>query len=441
MTLFKQTKPFAWLSSISAAVMLTSLSMSAQAEVLDYIVATVNSEVVLNSELEAAVADRRSRLMAEGQPVPDSEMLRAQTLELLVQRGAQVSLIQSAKARVDNTMVNQALQKLALQRGVQTLGDLQAMVERESPGSYARLREITREEIAAEQLKAQELGRRVNVSDQDIDYFLASPESQTLYGAKYNTDHFRVYLPSDASPAQERSALAKAQQLRSAMISGADVDQLLSDFQSDSLPVQGGNMGFHEPSSLPGYAKDQILALNTAGQVTQPVRAPDGFHVIRLKDKQDKVQKVEPQWQVQHILVSPSETLSPQQARERINEIYGALQNGENFDTLASTYSNDPGSASKGGSLGWVSQGVMVKPFEDRMLSTPAGQITAPFETQFGWHVMRVNDTRQQDVTQKLMREQAKKVLTERLSQQAAEDWLQELNAQSYVRTFEPPAN
>ena len=91
--------------------------------------------------------------------------------------------------------------------------------------------------------------------------------------------------------------------------------------------------------------------------------------------------------------------------------------------------------------MGWVSQGVMVKPFEDRMLSTPAGQITAPFETQFGWHVMRVNDTRQQDVTQKLMREQAKKVLTERLSQQAAEDWLQELNAQSYVRTFEPPAN
>ena len=94
MTLFKQTKPFAWLSSISAAVMLTSLSMSAQAEVLDYIVATVNSEVVLNSELEAAVADRRSRLMAEGQPVPDSETLRAQTLELLVQRGAQVRLIQ-----------------------------------------------------------------------------------------------------------------------------------------------------------------------------------------------------------------------------------------------------------------------------------------------------------------------------------------------------------
>lgn len=406
---------------------------------LDYMVAVVNQTPILKSDLDAATAVAKQALSAQGSAIPPEKTLQAQVLDQLITRTAQMSIIQRSGQSINNQAVNAALQEIAVKQGAQNLSQLQQILEAKQPGSYSRLREQVREELALGQLRNQELAKRIHITEQDVDNFLQSPESQRLFNTEYNTNHIRIFLPrANATDAQKVEAMNLAQQIKANLDTGMSVQQTLAQAQVQTkMTIQGGNMGFHGQNELPSYLRQDIMALKK-GQTTSPIVNDDGVHIVQLADIKDDASLTEHQWLVRHLLIKPNEVQNITQAEHRIEDLYDQLRKGANFTTLASTYSDDPGSAKQGGSLGWVSKGQMVQKFEEMMFITQAGDFSAPFQTQFGWHILKVEDERDKNLSEAYRRKLARETLFSRMSAQVLEDWSQELRTQSYVKILDP---
>lgn len=429
------------LTSVSLAVTIaaTSLVLPLTAQAADYIVATVDETPILRSELDTAVANAIQVLRKSNSPIPASATLQAQVLDRLITRTTQLNLINRLGRRINNEAINESLRSIAAKRGVGSLSEFQIMLEQKQPGSYAALRKQIREEMTIQQLRQQELNRRVKISKQDIDYFLLSPESEELHKTEYRTNHVRISVPENSSTAAQRNeALKIAAEVKRAFDAGAGVkDIVLQLRQQSDLPIQGGDMGFHAQQSLPFYLREQIKGLKI-GQTTTPVAHTDGVHVVNLIDKKDAGEQIVHQWKVSHILVKPNEIMSIGQAKQSIDDIYDKLRQNQDFATLATTYSDDPGSARKGGSLDWVTSGQMVPQFDAMMKNTPVGQYSQPFQSQFGWHILKVEDERDKNMSEKFKRNVARQTLFKRMSSQAVEDWMQELRTNSHIRILDP---
>lgn len=438
----------ALLTSCFVAGLVPSMAFTAHAEIqagtpaakpLDYMIAIVNDTPILASDLAEAVANAKASFAAANQPLPPQKTLEAKVLDRLITRTSQMSLIRQTGQSMSDEAINATLLQLANKQGMSSLSEFQEALEAQQTGGYAALRKQIREEMTIEQLRQQALRQRVNISEQDIDYFLRSPESQKLFKSKYHTYHFRVNVPTGiASDNQRAAAFAVAKQIKQDLEANKSLDDIRKNAQAQQrFSVQGGDMGAHSQNALPPYLKDAILSLNV-GETTDPVVNQDGIHVAKLVNKQAEEAKKVTQWQVRHILVKPNQLVNLAQAKQSIDELYEKLRQDANFSTLASTYSDDPGSAKKGGSLDWVSLGTMVPEFEDMMQRTPVGDYSTPFRTQFGWHILKVEAQREKDMTTEFKRKLARETLYKRMSSQAIEDWMQELRANSYIKILDP---
>lgn len=411
------------------------------AQVLDGVIAVVNDSAILASQLDHATAQVVSQLRANNQPVPSEQALYSQVLDQMITRQIQLDLVKRQGINPDETQLNTALANIAKQQGVTDLANLQQKLDSQRTGTYQALRRQVAEDLAIQTLQQQQVARRVKISDQDVDMFLRSPESHALDEAQYRTLHVRV--PYDnatgmVSDKQKQQALKTAQTIATALqADNADIKQVILNAQSHyNGQIQGGDMGFHTAKELPTELSKDIMALSV-GQVSKPLITPEGVNVIKLLEKRGGEKKIITQWQTRHILISPSASISPEMAKQQIDTIYTQLQHGADFVTLATTYSKDTGSASNGGSLGWVSEGEMVAPFEAMMKNTAVNDFSVPFQSQFGWHILKVDDKRQEDVTDVYRRNVAREALYQRLAPQALEDWLQELKAQSYIKIMQ----
>ena len=200
-----------------------------------------------------------------------------------------------------------------------------------------------------------------------------------------------------------------------------------------TIKVEGADMGFRSLSDIPAELAARVSPLQD-GQTTELIPVRDGIHILKLVERKGGDQKaIVPQYQTRHILIQPSEVVSPENAKQMIDSLYSRLQKGEDFAVLASTYSNDPGSARDGGSLGWVTPGMMVPEFDDKMKNTPKGQISEPFQSQFGWHILQVTDTRQQDMTKEYQERMARQLLGERQFDAELDSWLREIRNNAFV--------
>jgi peptidyl-prolyl cis-trans isomerase SurA len=240
---------------------------------------------------------------------------------------------------------------------------------------------------------------------------------------------------SRLSEAQRAEALKVAEALRNRLLApNVDVAEAVAASQgSYPIPLQGGDMGFHKAAALPTELSSEITKLEV-GAVSAPLVTPEGIDIIKLADKKDSDKMLVPQWHTRHILVKVDELQTDALAEQKINDLYGQLRSGADFAGLASTYSDDPGSAGRGGDLDWVSEEDMVGPFEVMMKNTTVGDYSAPFKTQFGWHILKVEGKREQDVSNQYRRNMARQALYQRLAPQAKEDWLQELRAGAYIQ-------
>lgn len=406
----------------------------------DGIVALVNENAILKSELVNAITQTQARARAAGEPIANSSQLQSEVLNALILRELQLSMVKRVGVSPDEADINQRLAQIAQAEGINSISGLQQRLDAARPGSYAALRAQLIEEASIQALQQRQISRRVRISEQDIDAFLASPEAKRLNQSEYQTIHVRVPYIDDysrLSEAQRAEALTVAQNLRTRLLApNVSISEAVAASQgSYPIPIQGGDMGFHKAASLPTELSSKITKLDV-GAVSEPLLTPEGIDIIKLADKKASDTMLIPQWHTRHILVKVDELQTDALAEQKINDLYDQLRSGADFASLASTYSNDPGSAGRGGDLDWVSEEDMVGPFEATMKNTVVGDYSAPFKTQFGWHILKVDGKREQDVSEQYRRNMARQALYQRLAPQAKEDWLQELRAGAYVQVL-----
>lgn len=418
------------------------VTSSSQDQVIDGVIAIVNDTPILRSQLDRAVAQASAQLQVQNKPVPPVQQLYPQVLDQLITKQIQLDIIKRQGLQAEENAVNAALTNLAQQSGVASLAEFQQKLDAQRAGSYQALRQKVSEDLAIQTLQQQQLASRIKISDQDINNFLKSPESNALEKSQYRTLHIRVPFVADAagktSDKQKKQALTVATQIaKNLQAENANIEQIMTDAQTNyNAQIQGGDMGYHVAAELPTELSKNITALEV-GQVTNPIATAEGYNVIKLVDKRGGQQKIIDQWHTRHILISPSTALPADMAKQQIDTIYEKLRQGEDFATLASTYSKDPGSASNGGDLGWVSEGDMVPSFEAMMKKTSVNDYSVPFQTQFGWHILKVDEKRQKDVSDVYRKNMAREILYQRMAPQALDDWMQDLRAQAYVKIMQ----
>ncbi|MBV0933043.1 peptidylprolyl isomerase [Marinobacterium weihaiense] len=412
-------------------LLLTAPMASVQAEVLDRIAAVVNEDIVLESELEQRLELVRQQIAArEGTRLPPENVLRDQVMDRLILESIQLQIAERQGLRVSERQLNEALNRIAAQNNM-TLAQFRDALVAEGQ-DYAQAREQIRREILLTQVQQSRVNRRISVSDQEVQNFLDSELGQQQVQAEYRLRNILFALPENATPDMIRKAEAKAADARQQLEQGQPFSELAIAVSNAPNALQGGELGWRRESELPEALANAIRRLSP-GEISQPIRTPGGFHLLLVEDKRGgKVQLVE-QTKVRHILLTPNEIRSPEQTRREINTLYQRLLEGQPFDDLARRYSDDAASGSQGGDLGWTQNGQMVPEFEQVMNSTAKGQVSEPFESRFGWHILQVQDYRTQDLGEKMLESQARSSIRQRKFTEELSNWLREIRSQAYI--------
>lgn len=422
--------------SLAFATILTSSAFANTLSVnnsTNGIVAKVNDEIVLKSELNDAIQQISAQAAARGVNLSGAE-LQKEALDLLIIRKLQLGIIKRAGFTVNDEIINRQMLQIAQEQGLNSLQALQQRLDSQQKGTYAALRKELIEEAGITALTQQQLAGRIKINNAEINAFLASPEAKALNPEQYRTTHIRVPFLSDytLTDIQKREqAMQVAYRLKTLLEQGQTLHTAMQNARGNyGAELQGADTGYNPASSLPTELGNAISTLQI-GQVSQPIITPAGVDVVQLTDKRSAY--IVPEWHTSHILVKVDANQPAELAEQKINDLYRQLQQGANFDSLAATYSDDTGSAAQRGSLGWVGTGQMVPEFEAMMKNTEKGDFSVPFTTQFGYHILKVNNTRQRDASQELRRQKAEEILFNRQAPQAQEDWIQELKSSAYI--------
>ncbi|TNE76629.1 MAG: molecular chaperone SurA [Gammaproteobacteria bacterium] len=420
------------LSSIFAALAVFSASVPATAEevLLDQIVAVVNEDVVMASELEERVQEIYIRIKNSGTEVPPQNVLVPQVLERLILEQLQLSRGQRAGVRISDDEVNQAMQRLAQSRGM----SMEDMVEQahQSGVTLGRLREQLRNEIIIKRVQEGSVNRRINISEQEIDNFLKSEEGQQWSSPDVNLGH--IILPLSAGAPRDEVAMVenKARELFEKLQAGADFKNLAIANSAGQNALQGGDLGWRKTAQLPSIFITAVEKLSP-GEVSVPIRSDAGYHILKLYDRRGGGEKIVLQHHARHILIKPNEIRTEDETKAMLEGIRADILNGANFAELAKENSEDIGTAMAGGDLGWSLPGQFVPEFEETMNNIELNQVSEPFRSQFGWHILQVTERRQQDFSEDLRRRQAENVLRHRKFEEELQIWLQEIRDEAFV--------
>lgn len=413
------------------AICLSASVPTFAAQPKDEVVAVVDNSVILRSDLEQSIAEVKHQLEAQKKTVPPEQYLQQQALEQLIVRQAQLEQVKRYNIKPDEKSLNEAVLKVARDSGSPSLEAFQQKLDKIAPNTYASLRGRIAEDLAINRLRQQIVTSRIHISDADVKNFLNSPQGQAAMGNQAHVLHVRI-------SGDDAEAKKIAKEVKAELTNSNDVAAISKKLSTSTVKVEGADMGFRSLSDIPAELAARVSPLQE-GQTTELIPVRDGIHVLKLVERKGGEQKaIVPQYQTRHILIQPSEVVSPENAKQMIDSLYSRLQKGEDFTVLAATYSNDPGSARDGGSLGWVTPGTMVPEFEERMKNTPKGQVSEPFQSQFGWHILQVTDTRQQDMTKEYQERMARQLLGERQFDAELDSWLREIRNNAFVDIKDP---
>lgn len=418
-----------------APVQVSPATQSPQAPVqpLDRVEAVVNTDIITASELNERVAAISARLSAEGADrLPPENVLRRQVLDRMILDRIQLQLAERSGIRADDASIDQAIQNLARQNNL-SVEQFREALGREGK-DYARFRQEIRDRIVLGRLAQREVESRVTVTPDEENTLVKQAGAQ--WGNSYDLQHLFIALPDNASPAQVQAQQAKAAALRAKLEQGADFAKLALAEGDGQDALQGGRLGEKKAGELP---PDFVQVFNSmqVGQISPVLRTPIGFHIFKLLGKKAGKPTM-PEMEARHILIQAKTPEEFAQAEKKIGGIQRQLLQGKDFSALAREYSQDPGSASKGGDLGWVRPGVMVPSFEQALFALKPGEISGPVRSPFGIHLIQAIALRQQEVPEKDIREAARSQLRNRKAQERMEQWLREIRAESYVKILDP---
>ena len=403
---------------------------AADIQQLDSIVALVDDDVIVRSELEQELARLLAQLDVTEVRLPPQNVLEQQVLERLIMTRLQLQAAERSGISVDDQTLSKAIDNIASNNSL-TLGQLREAMEADGM-SFSSFREQVRQEILLSRLRNQEVINRISVTEQEIDNFLATELGSTSGRTEYRLSHIRIGTPEAATPDETRRAREKTTRLVEQLRAGADFAETAMTYSDGSRALEGGDLGWRKANELPTLFTD-LVANMERGEISDPIASASGFHIIKLADYKGGTRSIVRQTHPRHILVTTNEITSDSDAETRLLQLRQRIQGGEDFATLARSHSDDQASAIKGGDLGWVSSGNLVPEFEQRMNELQPGQISEPFDTQFGWHIVEVVERRDYDNTDAAVRQRAREAIRERKATEATELWLRRLRDESYV--------
>jgi len=407
----------------------TLLPAHAAVQPLDHIVAVVNDEVITRQELARRYQEVVQNLARQETPLPPRGALETQLLERMITELALQQHARGTGIRVDPTQVERALQRIATQNKLDLAG-LATALEKEGQ-SLDSMRNTIRNEILITRARERYVDNRVSVSDAEIEGYLQTQVQQGVE-TEYNFAHILVSVPENASPEQIQTRRALAEDVLAQITRGADFAQLSASHSDAANALQGGAFGWRASGKLPALFVDALKPLQP-GQVSPLLKSSNGFHILKLNDKRglDATLSII-QTHARHILIKTNELTSEADARNRLLQLKERIDNGVKFDELARLHSEDA-SASKGGDLGWVNPGDTVPDFEKAMDALQPGQVSAPIQSPFGWHLIQVLERRDQDVTQERQKLLARQAIRERKAEEAFQDWVRQIRDSAYV--------
>ncbi len=410
---------------------------SAEYRELDAIVAVVDEDVVLASELLSRLATVRDQITRQGMEPPPRDVLLSQLMERLILENIQVQQAVRRGVQIDDETLTRAVLGFAEQNEMSMDEFRQALVE--DGMSYREFRDDIRREMLIQRLQRNMVNRRIVISEQDVEDLLDSPYYQQLLSDEYRVGHILLAIEGNASEETVAKALEEAHNIVADLRGGADFKETAIAKSAGARALEGGDLGWRRAGELPSLFAEQVLALEV-GETAEPLQSPSGFHIVQLLERRGAGVQTADQTLARHILVQPSAIRSLEDAEALVRDIRQQLVAGADFCGLAAEHSEDPGSALNCGELGWSTGEQFVPEFVATMDATPTGELSEPFASGYGWHVIEVLDRRTQDMGEEARRNMAVQILHQRRFEEELQKWLKEIRDEAFVEVRLPEA-
>lgn len=411
---------------IGAMAFTIALSANAQVVPLDSVVAIVDEDIILSSEVRDRVQQIKASATQRGMELPDDETLIQETLDRLILESIQLQLADRFGIRIPDAQLDQAMTRVAAQNRLTLEQFRDALTQ--SGQSYLQMREALRDELAIQRVQQGSVMRDINVTEREIDNFMATEEGEAMIEPEYRVVQALVSVSRSDSQDERAAKENFVDGVLANILAGADFSEAVS--VSEPFEFRGGDLGWRKLRDIPSMFS-QIVPNLKPGQ-TGKVESSSGLHLVHLAEARG-IERLVEQTNVRHILVKPNEVLDDEAAREFIVSLKQRIESGEDFAELAKEHSDDIGSAQEGGELGWTNPGQMVPEFETAMAGAEVGILTEPVRSEFGWHILEVTGRRTENFAEQVRRSQVANFLRESKYEEELENWLREIREEAFV--------
>jgi Parvulin-like peptidyl-prolyl isomerase len=407
------------------------MSVCAAPQMLDRIVVIVDKSVITQSELDSRMLEIAGRAEKAGMRLPPRDVLQKQILDQLVSETLQINMAERYGIEIPDAEVNGTIQNIVASQGltVQTLSEELA----KEGSSISEFASNIRRDLIIRNVTQGVVQGRIRISEQEISNFLKSADAQFWISPDYRLGHILVALPASPTKAQSTAAQERAERIYKQLQAGANFEELAIAESSGPSALKGGDLGYRKSTDLPTLFAEIAPKLEI-GEIAKPARSQAGFHILKLHHKKGETKQIVDQAHVRHILIKPSAILNKEKALAKITDLRNQIIEGEaEFGDLAKDHSEDIGSKLQGGDMDWTSPESFVPEFAQTIRDAEIGEVSMPFLTQFGWHILEVMGRRQEDFTQEAIRQKARNVLTSRRFEDETQVWLQEMRDEAFI--------
>ncbi len=401
------------------------LAASAYSQELDRISVIVNDGVVLESDIQSRISDYKKNAAIDGLSIPPEDVLRELIIDQLIIEELQLQIADRVGIKISDEELNMTIKSLAQQNDL-SLEDFIKFVE-ERGDSYAQLREQVRKNLKIRRVQQGSIQNKISISSEEVENFLNTEEALNQLGPELNVKQVLIRKGS----VQDINEIYS--EIKLGISDGINFNVFIEKYSEDD---NDGDLGWRKITGFPELFKEPINNL-LIGDISEPIESGAGMHILYLENKRGPTVTFEKQWNVRHILLIPNTIRTEADSEEKIIQIRDQILNGASFAELAAEFSDDPGSKQEGGNLGWAGDGVYAPEFEQAIKNANLNEITKPFLTQFGWHILEVLDTRIEDKTNERIEDQAFSYLFNRKFDEELESHLQELRAEAFIEIKE----
>jgi len=420
--------------ALLTTLVLTSLSVSSYAAlvVMDRVAVVVDQDVIMQSEIDERMKSIKAQIAADPKTqAPPDDALQGQVIERLVLENLQLQTADRAGIRINDDELNEALSGIALQNQM-TLTQFRIALANDGV-SWAAMREQVRREFAISRVQQGVMRRRIEVTEQEIDNFLATEVGESVTSDQYRLGHILIALPPNPSAQDIRALRDMAEGISTQLQEGADFGSLAIEFSEDQNALEGGDMGWRKPGQLPSMFSDLVADMK-AGDIKGPIKSGRGFHLIKVMEKRGATSEGQiEQTQVRHVLIQPNEIRTEGECQDLATSLREEIVGGRDFAEVAKLYSDDPGSALGGGDLGWSRSGVFVPEFESTMKAMEVNELSEVFKTIHGYHFIEVTGRRVEDFSERFKMGQAENYLRNQKFDEELDNWQREIRDKAFV--------